>query len=297
MKRGAVRMARGFTVLELLLTVTVGALVTVAGTGLYRWSRQQADIAVSSRNLRQLAAANLNYAQDHNGRYCPAQDQSNLRRWHGGRKKTDEAFEAAGGFLTPYFGLDAQLEACPLFRKLVDAAVSFEEGAGGYGYNAAYIGGTPEDWGTPAGVMDVETPGRTVMFATTALSRAEGLQEYPFAEPFFWPLEDGGDGGELQPSVHFRAGGRAIVAWCDGQVTLEKPSVFRALNFYGGDNEKQGIGWFGPQEENGYWNPRSAAVRDGVRVSEEVKTGRTGGGGSEEEDKEVITLEPPVEGR
>ena len=96
MKRGDVRMARGFTVLELLLTLTVGALVTVAATGLYRWSRLQADIAVSSRNLRQLAAANLNYAQDHNGRYCPAQDQSNLRRWHGGRKKMDEAFEAAG---------------------------------------------------------------------------------------------------------------------------------------------------------------------------------------------------------
>jgi prepilin-type N-terminal cleavage/methylation domain-containing protein len=31
MKRGDVRMARGFTVLELLLTLTVGALVTVAG--------------------------------------------------------------------------------------------------------------------------------------------------------------------------------------------------------------------------------------------------------------------------
>ena len=62
MKRGDVRMARGFTVLELLLTVTVGALVTVAGTGLYRWSRQQADIAVSSRNLRQLAAASCSRA-------------------------------------------------------------------------------------------------------------------------------------------------------------------------------------------------------------------------------------------
>ena len=281
----------GFTVLELLLAVLIGVLLVTAGFGLHRWARLQADIAVSSRNLRQLAAANLNYAQDHNGRFCPAQDMSNLRRWHGGRKDRDAPFEAAGGFLAPYFGRDERLEACPLLRRVVSGAVSFEDGAGGYGYNAAYIGGSPGDWFAPGAVLDVETPGRTVMFATTAMAREEGVQEYPFAEPFFWPLPDGSDGGELQPSVHFRAGGRAIVAWCDGRVTLERPSLFRALNFYGGDNEKEGIGWFGPAEENGYWNPKSRAVREGVREEEGAAASAvSGGGGGRDDSEEILTL-------
>ncbi len=130
-------------------------------------------------------------------------------------------------------------------------------------YNATYIGGCPGDIYSPAALLDIEVPGRTVMFTTTALSRDEGLQEYPFSEPHFAPTEDGGRAWDLQPSVHFRADGKALVAWCDGRVTLEAPGPWKDTNFYGGNNEDAGIGWFGPEEENGYWNPRSPAVLDG----------------------------------
>jgi hypothetical protein len=74
-------------------------------------------------------------------------------------------------------------------------------------------------------------------------------------------------------------------------VTLERPSLFRPLNFYGGDNEKEGIGWFGPAEENGYWNPKSRAVREGVREEAGAAAGgAVGGGGGRDDSEEILTL-------
>ena len=269
---------RGFTMVELLLSVTIVALLSVSGFGLYRWSRTRAAISLSTQNLRQLVVANLNYADENAGYFCPAQEPRNLRRWHGSRKTTEDSFEPEGGFLTPYLGQDKRLETCPLLLKSLEGKQSFEDGAGGYGYNAAYVGGSPGDPYSPAALLRLEVPARTVMFATTGLSKEDGIQEYPFAEPPYAPAEDGGKAWDLQPSVHFRAAGKAIVGWCDGHITLEEPTLFNETNYYGGNNEKDRIGWFGPQEDNGFWNPHSPAALDGWTppVTEEM----TAGGGT-----------------
>ena len=255
--------ARAFTLLEILLTVTIIAILTLSVLGLYRWGRTRAGISVSSQNLHQLVLANLGYATDHSGYLCPAQESRNLLRWHGGRETTEVPFTPDKGFLTPYLGHDGRLETCPLLLHALKDGASFEDGAGGYGYNAAYLGGRPGATFAPIAFLDIEVPGRTIMFATTALAKDDGLQEYPFAEPFYAASDDGGRMWDLQPSVHFRANGQAIIAWCDGRITLESPGPYKDTNFYGGDNEQAQIGWFGPEEENGYWNPRSPAALEG----------------------------------
>ncbi len=61
--------------------------------------------------------------------------------------------------------------------------------------------------------------------------------------------------GTLQPSVHFRANGKAVVAWCDWHITAERSSRLGGTGYYGGDSAKQKIGWFGPTEKYGCWNP------------------------------------------
>jgi prepilin-type N-terminal cleavage/methylation domain-containing protein len=270
--------SRAFTLVELMLALAIVALLATAALGMFRWGRTRAGTAVSSSNLRQLVNANLAYAADHDGRFCPAQEPRNLKRWHGGRESTEKPFEPDKGFLTPYLGGDARLETCPLLLEVLDGDASFEDGAGGYGYNAAYIGGRPRDAYSPAGLLDLHVPGRTLMFATTALAKDSGLQEYPFAEPPFAPAEDGSKAWDLQPSVHFRAGGKAIVAWCDGAISLELPSAFKETNFYGGNNEKHRIGWLGPEEENGFWNPQSPAVLEGWTEPPPQEIRGSGGG-------------------
>lgn len=248
---------------ELLVVIAL-----VAGLAALAWSGSRtlltrARILESSANLRALAVANAGYLTDH-GTWCPADDQANLRRWHGARTSSSARFDPRRGFLSPYLGESLRVTACPLFRAMAEGPESFEDGTGGYGYNAAYIGGLPGGAydkttrlrlaQTPANVPD---PARTVMFATTAYARASGLQEYPYCEPPFWDFGNGPSGSRPSPSVHFRAGGKALVAWCDGSVTAEAPNGSRGgANPHGGKPGEHGLGWFGPEEGNGWWNPR-----------------------------------------
>jgi prepilin-type processing-associated H-X9-DG protein len=217
--------------------------------------RAQADSTHCASNLRQLVAANFAYAGDNGGQFVPAQEKSNLVRWHGTRGSVSDRFDAGQGPLTPYLGRDGRVKLCPALRRILTRGESFEEGTGGYGYNAAYIGGTPASPWIPERVGNLEHPIRTVMFSDTAFPRAGGLQEYAYCEP--WQQERPRDRfrGRLNASVHFRHGGKANVAWCDGHVSAEPPSQLDKGNAYGGDAEKWKIGWFGPSERNGYWRP------------------------------------------
>jgi prepilin-type processing-associated H-X9-DG protein/prepilin-type N-terminal cleavage/methylation domain-containing protein len=249
----------GFTMTELLVVFAVISVVAALLMAAMGRGRHFRDASQCINNLRQLAQANIRYAAD-NGQYCYAMDRPNRRRWHGERRDLDESFDPTRGPLAPYLGREGRVKICPTFEEMITDGDSFEVGAGGYGYNAAYIGGSSRNRFEGERVTNVERVGRTVMFADTAMARARGIQEYPFAEPWEWVTSSGGLGGELTPSVHFRHNGHANVAWCDGHVTAEKPSSVRSNNFYGGDNHKYQIGWFGPSVENGYWNPRRESV-------------------------------------
>lgn len=252
----------GFTLLELLVVVAIlaslGAIVFTAGKRVLTSAR----IAQSTTNLRSLATANAGYQNDY-GVFCPADDQFNMRRWHGARRSAKAGFDARKGFLAPYLGESESIGVCPLFKALVGEN-SFENGTGGYGYNAAYIGGLPGgnfDRDTKLRISErmanLDDPARTIMFATTAYARADGLQEYPYCEPPFWDFGDGPAGMRPSPSLHFRANGNALVAWCDGHVSSEKPRKSPVgTNPHGGDAEKWNLGWFGPEAENGFWNSR-----------------------------------------
>lgn len=125
---------------------------------------------------------------------------------------------------------------------------SFENGSGGYGYNAIYIGGTPAVPFMPERPANVKDPAQTLMFATTALAKGTGLQEYPFAEPRTAVNPDGTPAYALQPSLHFRFSGKALIAWCDGHVSGEKMQGSSSENYYGGSNEESGIGFCGPED-------------------------------------------------
>ena len=95
------------------------------------------------------------------------------------------------------------------------------------------------------------------MFATTAFAKSDGVQEYAFAEPPHYVNSSWELVGELQPSVHFRFNGKALIAWCDGHVSEESLSVPSKTSYYGGSNAEWKIGFCGPTGNNGWWNPRN----------------------------------------
>lgn len=246
----------GFTLVELLVVIVIVSTLAALTFQGYRLARLRGNQTVSTENLRQLAAANLLYVTDHST-YAPDGDVQNLTRWHGGRVSINSPFDPTKGYLSEYLGLSRSVGICPEFKDHLTGEDSFEDGSGGYGYNSIYIGGLPQDPFKPNRPANVNNPSRTLMFATTALARAGGLQEYASADPpkevfASWRL-----GGAMQPSVHFRFRGRALIAWCDGHVTEETPNGSSATNYYGGDNEKSKIGFCGPTANNGWWNPRN----------------------------------------
>ncbi len=253
----AIRSNHGFTLVELLVVIVlIGGLSALAIQGI-RASRTQAHKAVSAGNLRQLAAANLLYAVDHQT-YCPTDlDGGNLTFWHGARSSISAPFDPAKGLLAEYLGQSRQIGKCPQLERMITASAFNENGAGGYGYNATYIGGIPSEHLMANRPANVPNPTRTLMFATTAFAVAGGLQEYATAEPLNWVDTNWRIRGNLQPSVHFRFNGRALIGWCDGHVSEERPNKNTSENGYGGDDQAEKIGFCGPTKNNGWWNPQN----------------------------------------
>lgn len=253
--------SEAFTLIEILAVTAVAGLLIAFLLPALEQSKESSYMAQSMSNLRQLVIANNAYAADH-GHYCPADDRWNNKRWHGARKSPSEPFDPQKGFLSEYLGQSRRVGICPLFRDMIKDSRSFELSTGGYGYNSSYVGGTP-GWSYNAdGSRSSTTPAHiqrmnTVMFTTSGYANGDSIQEYPYSEPPFWDFGDGPTEWRPSPSVHFRFRGKALVAWCDGRVTAEECDPREVgYNPHGGDAESQKLGWFGPDEENGFWNPK-----------------------------------------
>jgi len=247
----------GLSVLEMLAMLTIILILLGAFSGLAQMAYRLSLSAKSEANLRTLAQANLMYAADHDGYFCPAQEPRNLVRWHGGRTSIDAKFDPTKGFLYPYLMDGGRCLTCPVLSNYYpESSQTFELGAGGYGYNEMYIGGTPKSQFKAEKMNNVTNPSHTIMFTDTCLPRADGVQEYPFSEPYYSVNPNGAIGAGMSPSVHFRHNGLAHVAWCDGAVTAEHPALIGGVNPYGGDDARSQVGWVGPSADNGWWNSR-----------------------------------------
>ncbi len=261
---------KAFTLVEILIVLAILAVLGGLVFAAVNNAKDRGLMAQSTNNIRLITTANLAYAAD-NGEYVPAADRWNNRRWCGARPSRKESYDASEGFLSPYLGRSRSVTPCPLFRDMLTGGDSFESGAGGYGYNSQYVGGRPGGGYDEDGILisatigQISNPDSVVMFATTALARSSGVQEYPFAEPPFWDFGYGPTSSRPTPSVHFRFNGKAIVSWCDGHISVEEPNDSAGgFNPYGGDPKEHNLGWFGPDEGNGYWNPQSP-IANGIQ--------------------------------
>jgi len=274
------RLDRGFTMVELLVVIAIiGVLAAILLPVLSR-ARQQARSVQCVNNLRQLYLANSMFAAEHDGRYVPAAQDidangGGLVRWHGARATINDDFDPAQGPLAEYLPDGGRIKRCPVFFEYKGrdtAPNAFESGTGGYGYNAAYLGGTdyadvfPEN--VRQGTIDgrVRLPGDTIMFTDAALPQDGYVIEYGIAEPpmFVTPEHTRGnpDWGFASPSIHFRHNGRANVLWADGHVTSEKFAWTTETNIYGARNAAWGVGWFGPRNNYFFDSQDKAAYTD-----------------------------------
>lgn len=257
----------GFTLIELLVVIAIIAILAAILFPVFASAKTAAQKARCVSQLKQLAIAVQLYTDDNNSHYVPAapdifDDLGGLKRWHGVRKDATSDFEPQKGPLWTYMAKSGGLKQCPLARGLKTLAQNqgaFESGGGGFGYNYIYVGGTyyhnAFDYAAKeaSSTSDIRSPGRTVMFTDSAMALPYPTPhaiEYSFCEPPFRVFNGNLTTSHNSPSIHFRQGDTASVAWCDGHVSCEKMSFTTSKNIYGANNRQMNIGWFGPDDNS-----------------------------------------------
>jgi prepilin-type N-terminal cleavage/methylation domain-containing protein len=297
--------ARAFTLVELLVCIAVVALLLSMLLPAVSKARESGRKVVCASNLRQLSTGLNLYAGDHKSLYAPAAANfiTNLKRWHGTRANPGAPFSPEGGALTPYIRSEgsgslsasalsgepgassalAGVRACPTFAPVADDLLSrkrgFERSAGGYGYNAAFVGTSRALIGAgPTRAFTVVTdrtgsrqdrftrPSQTIAFSDAAISsdpsaNAEGLVEYSFVEPRFradLPVGGAQGGQRPDPSMHFRHGqrvgdgrlGSALAVKLDGHVGEHAMSFTWRSGIYPSPMSRAAVGWSGERDDN-----------------------------------------------
>ena len=240
----------GFTLIELLVVIAIIALLVSIILPSLSKAKELAQKAYCSVAARGLVMANTLYAEENNEHYVLAAEdimidlgdnRGGKYRWHGSREQANEEFDPQKGPLISY--MDAKQKECPTLNAMSNefSKEQFESGAGGYGYNANYIGGrydlyegsnwTSQYFGEPykvsATVSEVHNPAQTLMFADSAMVRKENgatrLIEYSFCEPPYTVAPEGSP-DKTKPSIHFRHLDQANIAWADGHVSSRELS-------------------------------------------------------------------------
>jgi len=131
----------GFTLVELLVSMALIALLIGILAPAVSGVREAGRRTVCASNIRQIQLANDLFAEDHGDRrVAGAVDLTgaNLHRWYGVRQNTRETFDPALGDITPYLdgsGPSRCIRACPSFAHtlgdLHSRGAGFEAGAGG----------------------------------------------------------------------------------------------------------------------------------------------------------------------
>lgn len=260
------RRANAFTLVEVLVVIAIISLLVALLSPSLATARTAAKATLCAVQARQLQIANDLHAHDHNDRYAPGAPsfRDNLTRWHGSRTATNQPFRPNGAPLAPYLGgSDALARRCPSFSTN-ELAHGFEQAAGGYGYNNAFVGTlrakhhdrwtvADDTLGSPS--HRFRSPANTLAFSDAAFPDAradDDVVEYSFAEPRFNPANPA---YRQDPSIHFRhTRETANIVALDGSAVNHALAFTWSSGFYAPEPHAISIGWQQSPDDNTFFD-------------------------------------------
>jgi prepilin-type N-terminal cleavage/methylation domain-containing protein/prepilin-type processing-associated H-X9-DG protein len=252
----------GFTLIEIFVVIAVIAVIAAILLPVLAAARERARRARCTTSLRQLALANMLYAQDHDGYFVPAAPrfyEEDRWRWFGVRNN-EGSFEPREGPLVPYLRDGGALRHCPSFTPIG----GFDIGTGGYVYNSICIGSRawwegfrPEAFDGSGREGELARPSETAMFADGALDVGTGVAEYAFMTPPPAVAARIKGADPFDPAIHFRHDERANVVFADGHARALSRALSQPASpvYPGAAPAARGLGWFGPVEGNTPYDP------------------------------------------
>lgn len=264
-----------FTLIELLIVISIIAILAGMLMPALAQAREKAKGVSCTSNLKQIALANVSYSVDYRY-YAPYQlKEAGMggagMRWCGDYDKVSKLYDFTGeGFMTPY-GVSGKVLVCPDWKQALDlTAVS---GGAGYGYNYYGVGSwtyltnaSPSSVGSGAGMppTKIAAPSETIAFADCVDTTKDVITGSVAIYPYYIPYDDGSgsnpttyqtvfnDPVNRRDNIHFRHNRLGSVAWVDGHVTSERPT--RLNSNKPALAEAHTIGSIGEQD-NALWDP------------------------------------------
>jgi prepilin-type processing-associated H-X9-DG protein/prepilin-type N-terminal cleavage/methylation domain-containing protein len=215
--------AAGFTLLELLVTAAIIALLAALLLPALTRSKASARRIQCVQNLRQLGLASHMYWDDNAGncfRYGGTFTNGGQLYWFGWIGTGPEGqreFDITQGALYPYLK-GRNVELCPAFNYLsVHLKLKAASASYGYGYNWFLSAKLREP---PVNVSRLRSPVIIALLADAAQVntwQAPASPDNPLLEEWYYV-----DNNRTQPNGHFRHDKKANVIFCDGHVAAEK---------------------------------------------------------------------------